>query len=127
MSIEKLISWKLLYATVRDDGRTERSAEKLSAVERISYVSENYRISHTDCGVLKVYKRVAIKKPKTMATSIASGAIKSREDDTAMGSLVGASGAGLRKSPSKQALVKGPAGVAKQPLRKRMFFGWRRR
>lgn len=125
-------SWKLIYASVDSEGKPAKCADKPSAVEHISYVSEHYRISHTDSGVLKVYKRLEDKKAaaKKRAAAAARSAQKNLEDDTATTGLISSGGARggavARKSASKQALSKSAGAAAKQPLRKRMFFGWRR-
>lgn len=38
--------------------KSNRCLDVEGSVEDISYVSENYRISHADTGVLRVYKRM---------------------------------------------------------------------
>lgn len=125
-------SWKLIYASVDNDGKAAKCADKPSAIEHISYVSEHYRISHTDSGVLKVYKRLEDKKAaaKRREAAATRAAQKTLEDDTATAGLISSGGARggavTRKSASKQALSKSAGAAAKQPLRKRMFFGWRR-
>lgn len=89
-------------------GKGSTKGDQQGSVEDISYVSDHYRISHTDTGILRVYQRVATPPPCA------------REDDTA--NAVGKAGVGKRGAASA---IRTP--VRKHPIRKRMFFGWRRR
>lgn len=69
-------SWKLVFASNCAEGRGARDADCLKSVLKVSYFSENYRLSHTDAGVLRVYKRVSSPaRPAVVATAAA-------EDDT---------------------------------------------
>lgn len=110
-------SWKLIYASDRCDGsRGSKNTDQLRSVEEISYVSEHYRLSHADRGVLRVYKRVA---GSPRAAAAASGGNR-KEDDTFV-----EAGSAKAKAGRASATAAGPAS-RKVPLRKRMFFGWRR-
>ncbi|CAN0062472.1 unnamed protein product [Ascophyllum nodosum] len=103
-------SWKLMFSTCKADGKCEKKSDRLESIEEISYVSENLRLSHTDSGVLRVYKRVS------------GGVVKGKEDDTAQSSGV-SSGTGKSKAGRASATAEGRS-ASKQPLRKRMFFGF---
>lgn len=111
-------SWKLIYSSTCPDGKHSKSSDTLKSIEDISYVSENCRLSHTDTGILRVYKRVSA-PPRTaaLAAAVASG------DDTAQSAAASLAGGGstARASATAAGRVR-----RKQPARKRMFFGWRR-
>ncbi|CAM9136475.1 unnamed protein product [Ectocarpus sp. 12 AP-2014] len=110
-------SWKLIYSSAACEGNGGgRGGDRLTTIENISYVSENYRLSHSgEQDDLRVYKRVS--PPPA------------RGDDTSA-AMVG--GAGGRKKAAGRAAAAavgagGRRGVAKPPLRRRTFFGFLRR
>eukprot|EP00904_Undaria_pinnatifida_P000811 jgi/Undpi1/10730/HiC_scaffold_29.g13178.m1 len=106
------------------DGKVSRGSDRIKSIEDISYVSENCRISHTDTGSLRVYKRVSA--PPRVAAAATASARAAAGDDTAS-AVVGGGGSGVGKAGRASATAAGRGGLRKQPLRKRMFFGWRRR
>ncbi|CAN0482835.1 unnamed protein product [Ectocarpus sp. 8 AP-2014] len=109
-------SWKLIYSSAACGGNGGgRRGDRLTTIENISYVSENYRLSHSgEQDDLRVYKRVS--PPPA------------RGDDTSA-AMVG--GAGGRKKTAGRAATAvgggGRRGVSKLPLRRRTFFGFLRR
>lgn len=118
-------SWKLIYSSAGADGRVARGSDQLKSIEDISYVSENCRLSHTDTGSLRVYKRVTA-PPRVAAAATAAASRAAGGDDTASALMGGGAGGGPGKAGRAAATAAG-RGVGKQPLRRRMFFGWRRR
>jgi len=120
-------SWKLIFSSANCEGsKSKGSSSKdggLTSIEDIFYVSENYRLSHTGEDELRVYKRVTAPSPRAAAAS----------DDTSA-AMVGAGAAasavamgGKKAARAAAAGAAGRGGIAKQPLRRRMFFGFLRR
>ncbi|CAN0280649.1 unnamed protein product, partial [Ectocarpus fasciculatus] len=118
-------SWKLIYSSAACDGKgAPRGGDGLTTIEDISYVSENYRLSHSgEKDDLRVYKRVS--PPPARSPAAAAAAAGSRGDDTSAAMIVGAGG--RKKAAARAAAVGGRRGVAKLPLRRRMLFGFLRR
>ncbi|CAN0214269.1 unnamed protein product [Scytosiphon promiscuus] len=119
-------SWKLIYSSACcGDGKQSRggggSTDRLTSIEDISYVSENYRLSHSDDGVLRVYRRVSPRPVRQAAAAAAAG------DDTSAG-LVG-SGSGKSKSAGRgtAAAARELRAGARQPLLRKRFWGFLRR
>lgn len=121
-------SWKLIYSSANcgnkaKGGGGSSSKDRLTSIEDISYVSENYRLSHSDDSVLRVYRRV-----DAPARAAATAAAAAAGDDTM---AAGASAEGGKKKAGRAAAAAAATGsgvrLAKQPLRKRMFFGFLRR
>lgn len=115
-------SWKLIYSSAGCGGRNGKGADHLKSIEEISYVSENFRISHTDSGVLRVCKRVS--------TSVRSTGGASAEDDTGANvaaMMMSDAGGEGKKAGRASATAAGRAPRRTAPLRKRMFLGWLRR
>lgn len=96
-------------------------------------MSENYRISNNaDSDVLRVYKRVVMKNArdgKSVPRNASRSTTKTLEDDTAAAAASSLVGAGVRSklAGKRAAATAAERAVRKQPLRKRMFFGWMRR
>lgn len=125
-------SWKLIYSSANcsngsgSKAKGAGSKDRLTSIEDISYVSENYRLSHSDDNVLRVYRRVVDPPARAPVAATAAG------DDTMVNggaATATAMGGGKKKAGRAAAAAAAASGMsrAKQPLRKRMFFGFLRR
>ncbi|CBJ48691.1 hypothetical protein Esi_0046_0075 [Ectocarpus siliculosus] len=113
-------SWKLIYSSAACEGNGGgRGGDRLTTIEDISYVSENYRLSHSgEQDDLRVYKRVSPPPARGDDTSAAMvGVAGGRKKTAGRAAAAAAAGGGAG----------GRRGVSKLPLRRRTFFGFLRR
>lgn len=125
-------SWKLIYSSAVCDGKAKSgsNSDVLKSIEEISYVSENYRLSRSEDDVLRVYRRVTAPRKSTAAAAAAVavpvGAGAGAGDDTSA-AMVGGGPVDEKKVAGRASATAAGRRLVKQPLRKRMFFGFLRR
>ncbi|CAM9726337.1 unnamed protein product [Pylaiella littoralis] len=124
-------SWKLIYSSAVCDGKAKSSSnDVLKSIEEISYVSENYRISRSENDVLRVYRRVTAPRKSTAAAAavapVGAGARAAPGDDTSAAMDAEGPFEGKNVAGRTSATAAGRR-LIKQPLRKRLFFGFLRR
>lgn len=82
-------------------------------------MSENYRLSHSDDNVLRVYRRVVDAPPRAGGDDTSAAMVD--------GGAAAAAALGGKTKAGRTAAAAPERGLAKQPLRRRMFFGFLRR